>query len=304
MKITLTGATGFVGRRLVNVLLSQRHELTILTRNPLAGASPRYILWRSERENPPAEAFAGADAVIHLAGEPVAQRWSSAVKEEIRASRVDATKRLVDTLVQLPRRPVTMISASAIGYYGSRAEEELTESSSPGSGFLEDVCVGWEEAAKRALEIGVRVVPVRIGIVLGRNGGALAKMMPFFRAGVGGKLGSGKQWMSWIHIDDLVSMMVFALHHTEVHSPLNGVAPNPVSNAQFTRVLAESLGRPAILPVPGFALKLMYGEMAGVMLASQRVLPAAALDYGFTFKYPSLESAIESIVHPDGRMQR
>ncbi len=295
MRITLTGATGFVGTRLVNRLLAAGHEITILSRKARAGSSPRYVVWNPERQDAPAAAFDGCDAVIHLAGEPVAQRWNDAVKRRIRDSRVEGTRKLVRTLSRLPVKPQVLISTSAVGYYGSRGDEALTEESAPGEGFLPEVCVEWEKEAAAAEAFGIRVAAIRVGIVLGR-GGALDQMLPAFRLGAGGRLGSGKQWMPWIHLDDLVSLYVFALENKSVRGGLNGSAPHPVTNRDFTAALAKAVSRPAIIPVPVFALKLLFGEMAQVMLASQRVIPEAATLAGFEFKFPRIGPALDQVL--------
>jgi len=224
----------------------------------------------------------------------VAQRWNDEVKRRIRTSRIDSTRHLVDALSTRSHRPGVLICASAIGYYGSRGDEILTESSDPGDDFLARVVRDWEHAARLATALGVRVVNVRIGIVLG-NGGALKKMIPPFRFGLGGRIGSGKQWMSWIHVDDLVNLILFAIAKSSVSGPLNGTAPHPVTNAEFTKELASVLHRPAIFPVPVFGLKLLFGEMAQAILASQRVIPKAALEAGYQFKHPNLNSSLADI---------
>lgn len=296
MKITLTGASGFIGQRLVKLLQAEGHELTILSRREHEGGGSRQVVWRPEQEDPPAAALEQVDAVIHLAGEPVAQRWTDDVKRRIRSSRVDSTQRLVRALSRGARRPAVLICASAIGIYGSRGDEVLTEASAPGAGFLEDVAVDWEREASRAEELGVRVVQVRIGIVLGGGGGALAKMLPIFKLGVGGPIGSGRQWMSWIHVDDLTALIAFALHHDALRGPVNGTAPQPATNADFTQALGHAVHRPALLPVPEFALRLGYGEMARVLVASQRVLPAAAERAGFQFRFSNLEQALKNVI--------
>jgi hypothetical protein len=244
------------------------------------------------RHAPPAE----SDVVIHLAGEPVAQRWTPAAKQRIRESRIAGTRDLVDALGRLPRRPEALICASAIGYYGSRGDEILTESSAPGNGFLPEVCKAWEKEAQAAESFGIRVVRVRTGLVLAAAGGALQRMLPPFRMGVGGRLGSGRQWMSWIHLEDLTAMFQFTVE-SQVRGPLNGVAPQPATNSEFTRELARRLRRPAVFPVPEFALRLLFGEMADVLLASQRVVPAAAQAGGFRFRYPQLAQALEDLLH-------
>lgn len=297
MNITLTGVTGFIGRHLVERLRAADHQLTILSRRARPGTNPRYFAWDAMREEPPAESLAGADAVIHLAGEPVAQRWTAEAKQRIRSSRIDGTRHLVQALSTISRRPPTLISASAIGIYVSRADEMLTEESSPGSGFLSDVTADWEKQAILAQSLGVRVVLLRIGIVLGKDGGALGKMMTPFKLGVGGRLGSGKQWVSWIHVDDVVGLILFALEHPTLNGAINLTSPNPVTNAEFTRELAAALHRPAIFPVPKLALKLVFGELANEMFASARILPQRALDAGYRFAHPGLRDALEASVH-------
>jgi len=277
MNISITGASGFIGRHLMKSLAE-------------AGHSPRAL----SRHAPPAESLREADAVIHLAGEPLAQRWTAEAKRRIRESRVAGTRNLVAALATLPRRPDALICASAIGYYGSRGDEILTESSAPGSGFLPEVCVAWEREAQAAEAFGMRVVRVRTGLVLDAGGGALVRMLPPFRMGLGGRLGSGRQWMSWIHLEDLTALFQFAVE-SQVRGPLNAVAPNPVTNSEFTRELARALRRPAVFPVPGFALRLLFGEMADVLLASQRVAPGAAQAAGFRFRFPQLAPALASL---------
>jgi hypothetical protein len=235
----------------------------------------------------------GCDAVIHLAGEPVAQRWTTAARERIRSSRIDGTRKLVAAMK--PNPPVTMISASAIGYYGSRGDEILTETSAAGDDFLAEIAEGWEREAMAAESFGVRVVRLRIAVVLGRGGGALEKMLLPFKLGIGGRIGSGSQWMSWIHLDDLVALIRFALEG-KLTGPVNASAPEPVTNEEFTRELGRALHRPAILPVPAIALKLMFGEMSQVMLGSHRVIPEVALGAGFTFRFSVLRDAFASIL--------
>ena len=278
MNISISGASGFIGRHLMKSLAQAGHSLRALSRH-----------------TPPAESLREADAIIHLAGEPVAQRWTAAAKQRILDSRVVGTRNLVEALAALPRRPEALICASAIGYYGSRGDEVLTESSAPGSGFLPEVCVAWEREALAAEAFGIRVVRVRTGVVLDANGGALVRMLPPFRMGLGGRLGSGRQWMSWIHLEDLAALFQFAVE-SQVRGPLNAVAPNPVTNSDFTRELAHALRRPAVFPVPEFALRLLFGEMADVLLASQRVAPAAAEAAGFRFRFPQLAPALESLL--------
>jgi uncharacterized protein (TIGR01777 family) len=276
MKVAITGASGFIGRALAGRLVA-------------AGHSVQPVKLRESAAAP------AADAVIHLAGEPVAQRWTAEARRRIRASRLEDTRKLVDSLERLSPRPATLISASAVGIYGPRGEVVLTESSAPGSGFLAGVCVEWERAAGIANALGIRVVILRIGIVLG-HGGALARMLPAFKLGLGGRLGSGGQWMSWVHLDDLTALIEFALGTTSLRGPVNATAPNPVTNAEFTRKLAATLHRPAFAAVPALALKLMFGQMASVLLDSQRVLPKAAEAAGFRFRYPELGAALADLL--------
>lgn len=277
MKVVITGGSGFIGRAIAERLRASGHTVTAV----------------SLRAPPAPQVFTGCDAVVHLAGEPVAQRWTAAAKQRILNSRVQGTRTLVTALRQQP--PAVLISASAIGYYGSRGDEILTEESPPGSDFLGQVAVAWEQEARAAEEFGVRVVTPRIGVVLGRGGGALQKMALPFRFGVGGRLGDGKQWTSWIHLDDLVALVEFSIAATAVRGAVNAVAPNPVTNADFTRELAAALHRPAIFPVPAAALKLLLGEMSQVVLASQRVIPEAALRAGFQFRFMQVGEALRQI---------
>jgi uncharacterized protein (TIGR01777 family) len=298
MNITITGATGFIGRRLIERLSAAPHQLHVLTRstNVRFGDTAVWVSkWDPITEEPPRDSLVNADAIVHLAGEPVAQRWTDEAKTKIRQSRVQGTRLLVSALKALPRRPQTLVCASAIGYYGSRGDELLTETSSPGSDFLAQVCQEWEREAAAAEPLGMRVARIRTGVVLGKGGGALEKMLPPFRAFVGGKIGSGKQWMSWIHLDDLVGLICHALENP-VSGALNGTAPNPVTNADFTRELARTLGRPAMFPVPALALKAIFGDMAEVLLGGQRVAPEAAETAGYRFQYPELGPALRAIL--------
>ncbi len=288
MRIVITGATGFIGTHLASTLRQAGHEIVTLGRSDSAD-----YRW-NPADDAPSEAFEGAGAVVHLAGESVAQRWSTEVKQRIRDSRVLGTERLVHGLSITRNRPQALICASAVGYYGDRGDETLTESSHPGSGFLPDVCRQWEEKADLAASLGMRVVKVRTGVALGPGGGALKQMLTPFKAGVGGRLGSGRQWMPWIHIDDIVGIFRHAIEST-VSGPLNGCAPGVVTNADFTAALGRALHRPTVMPVPRFALKLLFGEMAEVMLSSQRVLPQATVQSGYQFKYPELGATLASL---------
>jgi uncharacterized protein (TIGR01777 family) len=293
LNITISGASGLIGRRLLKVLAKDGHSLTALSRHAGTNLPPgvRLAVWDPAKGEPPADGLRDADAVIHVAGAPVAQRWNAQVKQDIRESRVAGTRNLVQGLSKLSRKPPVLICASAIGYYGSRGDEVLTESSAPGNDFLSEVCAAWEKEAQAAEAFGMRVVRMRIGIVLDARGGALPRMLPPFKMGVGGKLGSGKHWMSWIHLDDMAGLFQFALANP-VSGAINGVAPNPVTNADFTRALASAVHRPAIFPVPGFALHLLFGEMGDMLLASQRVAPKAAESAGFKFRFPELAGAL------------
>lgn len=297
MTITITGASGFIGRRLMKALSNSGHTIRVLSRH--AGTNlpvgVKLYAWDPLKGPPPSESLEGADAVVHLAGEQVAQRWNDEVKQKIRDSRVIGTRNLVQALSGLAARPSVLVSSSAVGYYGSRGDEVLTEQSAPGTGFMPDVCIAWEREADQAAPLGVRVVKIRTGVVLGANGGALAKMVPPFKAGMGGKMGSGDQWMSWIHLDDLTGLIQRALDNT-VSGPINGTAPNPVTNAEFTKKMGHALSRPAVVPLPAFMLKTMFGEMADVMLSSQRVLPKAAEAAGYQFRYPELEPALHNVL--------
>ncbi|MFO0899389.1 MAG: TIGR01777 family oxidoreductase [Pirellulales bacterium] len=298
MRAVVTGATGFIGRQ----LLARLDRPIVLTRRPdkarqtLASYNAEVFGWDAEREPAPAAAFDGADVVFHLAGESVAEgRWNAEKKRRIRESRELSTRNLVQGLRSAERRPAVLVSTSAVGYYGSRGEELLDESSAPAQDFLAEVCQVWEREAQAAREFGVRVANPRIGLVLGR-GGALEKMLPPFKLGVGGRLGDGRAWMPWIHVDDVVGIFLHAAQHAAVSGPINAVSPNPVRNAEFTKELAAVLHRPAVFPVPGFGLKLMFGEFAQVLLASQRVVPKVAEQTGYRFAYPTLAAALAQIL--------
>jgi uncharacterized protein (TIGR01777 family) len=293
MKCIVSGGTGFIGRRVVALLRAHGHTVAVWTRKPGVGAAGQFV-WDPLKGEPSEESLSGVDAVVHLAGETVAQRWDEEVKARIRDSRVLGTRRLVSALARVQPKPTVLVSASAIGFYGDRGNEVLNEQSPGGSGFLVDVCRGWEAEADRASDLGLRVVKLRIGFVLGKDGGALAQMVPLFRGFVGGTLGSGRQWMPWIHVDDVAALFVHA-----VEAPVTGVwnatAPNPVTNAEFTRELGRALHRPALFPVPPLALKVMFGEMGQHMLDSARVIPEAAVAAGFTFRYPLLRAALSGL---------
>lgn len=298
MNITLTGASGFIGNALISRLKADGHQLHLLGRNAPKDASIPFTKWDALAAAPPAAAaIAGADAIIHLAGEPVAQRWSDDVKRKIRDSRTNGTRKLVEAIAAAgDRKPKVLVSASAIGFYGNRGDELVNETSKPGNGFLPDVCVAWEAAAEAATNLGLRVAYMRTGVVLGRDGGALAQMLPIFRMGAGGRIGSGRQWMSWIHLDDLVELFVLALESEAIRGPLNGTSPNPATNADVTQTLATVLHRPAAMAVPEFGLKMLYGEMAQILIEGQRVIPEVALKAGYQFRYPDLRFALAAVV--------
>jgi uncharacterized protein (TIGR01777 family) len=264
--------------------------------NELARVPVRFFAWRPLDELPPAEALAGVEAVVHLAGENVAGRWTPERKRRIHDSRVLGTRNLIAGLRQCGAPPRVVISASAVGVYGNRGDEILTEHARPGQGFLADVCRAWEAEARQAEAFGARVVLLRTGVVLSTQGGALKTMLPAFQYGVAGKLGDGRQWFPWIHETGIVGLIVHALNSNQVSGPVNGAAPNPVTNEEFTKELAAVLNRPALLPVPKFALDLLFGEMAAVLLASQRVVPEAALAQGYQFAFPWLKPALEDLL--------
>jgi uncharacterized protein (TIGR01777 family) len=298
LNITITGGTGFIGRRLVARLLAGNHSLHLLVRHARIGLGPQVqcSVWNALDIEPAPESLAEADAVIHLAGEPVSQRWTPAAKRRILESRVEGTRRLIEALSRRSHRPSVLVCASAVGLYGSRGDAILTESAAAGEGFLSEVCTVWEKTADAALNLGMRVVKLRTGMTLGQEGGALAQMLTPFQWGVGGKVASGKQWVSWIHVDDLAELIQFAVENTGLSGPVNATAPNPVTNAEFTRELAAALHRPAFLSIPAAALRGVYGEMAEIILASQRAVPQAALSAGFRFRYPDLGAALRNLL--------
>jgi uncharacterized protein len=299
MTYLLTGATGFIGQRLAALLLAGGHNVCYLgrKRSPNFDSRAAFFLWeKPEKTLPPLETVPRMDAVIHLAGEPVMQRWTAEAKERIRSSRVAGTRNLVAAIGKLKHKPKVLVSASAVGYYGNRGDDLLTEASGPGSGFLADVCVEWEREADLAKVVGLRVVHLRIGIVLGPGGGALGKMLKPFQFGLGGTLGNGLQWMPWIHRDDLARMFQFAAETETVSGAWNGTAPEPVTNAVFTKTMAGVLGRPALLPAPKFAIRLAFGEMGDVLFDSIRAVPAAPQKAGFSFEYSQLALALRAVL--------
>jgi uncharacterized protein (TIGR01777 family) len=292
-KILVSGSSGLIGAALVPALQSNGYEVVRLVRG--ASASGR-VGWDPARPLAP-ESVSGFEVIIHLAGESIVGRWTEAKKRRIRESRVQGTRALAEALAKAPQRPRLLISASAIGYYGNRGEETLREDSSSGDGFLPEVCREWEAAAEPASKAGIRAVQMRFGVVLSAVGGALQKMLLPFRMGVGGKVGNGRQWMSWIAIDDLVGAIQHVIKTDTLRGPVNGVGPGPVRNAEFTKTLASVLSRPAIFPMPGFAARLAFGQMADeLLLASQRVEPAKLMASGYVFQKPDLSTALEDIL--------
>ncbi len=275
MRVTVVGASGFIGRHLSAALQKRGDEVV--------EASLRNV-------DAAAQACEGSDTVVQLAGAPVTTRWTAAAKDEIRRSRVDATHALVDRLAQVRARPKVYVSASAVGYYGASETATFTESSPPGNDFLADVCAGWEREASRAGELGMRVACIRTGIVLGPDGGALARLSPIFNLGLGGVIGSGRQWNSWIHIDDVVGIYLLAIDRAD--GALNATAPESVRNVDFTWALASAVHRPAFLPVPAFALRAIFGEGASILTTGQRVLPERPLSFGYKFNHPQLTTAL------------
>jgi uncharacterized protein (TIGR01777 family) len=297
MRALITGATGLIGKHLVGML----EDVVVLSRNPDEArrrlGKVEAHAWNPEGGPAPPEAIRCVEVVFNLAGEPVFEgRWTDEKKRRIRDSRVVGTRNLVSTIAASESRPKVLVSASAVGYYGDRGDEELDETSTSGHDFLAEVCVDWEREAMVAEQLGVRVVCVRIGIVLAPGGGALATMLTPFRMGIGGRLGSGRQWMPWVHIKDLAGAMLHASRNDAIRGPMNGVAPRPVTNADFTRALANAVRRPALLPVPRIALRLALGEVSDILLASQRVFPKVAENSGYVFEHPDLAGALEDVM--------
>jgi uncharacterized protein len=294
MRILISGVSGPIGAALLPALRARGNRIVRLVRGNVTGDDQ--IGWEPSRTLAP-EAISRFDAVIHLAGETIAGRWTAAKKERIRESRVQGTHGVVEALVKTSQPPRVFLCASAVGYYGSRGEEVLNEDSSPGTDFLSQVCQQWESATRRAAEAGIRTVNTRFGVILSKDGGALPKMLPAFRMGMGGRIGDGRQWWSWVHIADVIGALLHALDAENLRGPVNVVAPTPVTNAEFTKTLASVLHRPAVFPMPRFAARLAFGEMAdGLLLASQRVQPGKLLASHYSFRYSRLEVALEGIL--------
>lgn len=297
MTVLVSGSHGFIGSALVPFLTTGGHRVIRLVRSPQPSREPQSE-WNPSTGVLNAGELDGVDAVVHLAGESIADgRWTDERKRRIRESRVTGTRLLCESLARLPKPPRVIVCASAIGYYGDRGDETLTESSAKGSGFLAQLCEEWERATEPAARRGIRVVLLRIGVVLSPAGGALAKMLPPFRLGLGGPLGHGRQVMSWIAIDDAIGAIHHALVTDRLQGPVNLAAPHPVTNQEFTRVLGRVLARPAVLPVPPFALRLLFGELADeALLAGAKVLPARLLDTGYAFRFPELDPALRHLL--------
>ena len=299
MKVAITGASGFIGSYLADRLRNQHHHLVLLSRNP-----PRethvtkqdWVSWDPGTADGWEQSLDGVDGIFNLAGEPIAaKRWSDAQKERIRSSRVESTKALVHAIAKAKEKPKFLINASAVGYYGPRGDETITEDGGPGNDFLSRVCVAWEEEARKAEAYGVRVVLVRTGIVLDQGKGALAKMVPPFKFFAGGPLGSGNQWMPWIHIEDQIGLLLFLLQNQNARGPFNATAPNPVTMAEFGKTLGDVLNRPSWATVPAGVLTLLVGEMAEMLLNGQRAVPQKALKLGYEFRYSTLMPALQSL---------
>jgi len=298
MRITITGATGVIGGQMTAALRERGDEVTVLSRDPgkaHAALGVEAVAWDPGAAPAPAGALAGRDGVIHLAGEDVAQRWDDDTKRRLLASREQGTRNLVAGLEAANPRPATLVSSSAVGWYGHRGDEVLDESAPAADDFLAQVCAVWEREAAAAEGLGVRVVRIRTGVVLDKGGGALAKMLPFFKLGGGGPVAGGRQYMSWIHVDDLVALYLAALDGGEAWSgPVNATAPEPATNKAFSKALGHALHRPAFAPVPRLAVQALYGEMSQIVVTGQRVVPERAAALGFRFAHPELDEALRS----------
>ncbi len=290
MRVAITGASGLIGTRLVSALRDRGDEVVTLSRSDAEGS----VQWDPMAGPPPAQALSGAAAVVHLAGENIAQRWSASVRERIRSSRATGTANLVAGIEAATPRPAVLVCANAVGYYGDRGDELLTESSGAGTDWLAEVCVQWEAAAREASTLGVRVAVLRTGVVLDRNGGALAKMLPPFQAGIGGPVAGGRQYLSWIHADDLVAFYLAAIDDARYEGAVNAVAPHAIRNAEFSKALGRALHRPAIAPVPRAALQLLFGDMAAIVTDSQNVECGRAGELGMNYAHPELDEALSA----------
>jgi len=300
MKILITGGTGFVGTQLTSRLIQDRHEVNILTRS-LKGtkrSSPgiSYLEGDPTKKGSWQEAIKNHDAVINLAGASIFSKWTEEHKKAIRESRVNTTQNIVEGIPSRPERPFTLFSTSAVGYYGFCGDEELAEESPHGDDFLASIAMEWEGEALKARDKGARVVITRFGIVMGEKGGALSQMIPLFKKYIGGPIGSGKQWFSWVHIKDLAEAFTFLLKHPEISGPVNVCSPNPVRNKDLAKALGKALHKPSFIHAPGFMVKLVLGEFGSVILEGQRVIPKRLLERGFAFQYPEIDKALQGIV--------
>jgi len=299
MKILITGGTGFVGTQLTTRLIQEGNEVTILTRSRKGTEKVTpgilYLQGDPTQKGPWQEAIQSHDAVINLAGASIFAKWTEEYKKAIRESRVSTTRNIVEGMPSHPPKPFTLFSTSAVGYYGFCGDEELTEESPHGEDFLARMAVEWEGEALKAKDKGARVVITRFGIVLGEKGGALSQMIPLFKKYIGGPIGSGRQWFSWVHINDLAEAFAFLMKHPEISGPVNLCAPNPVRNKDLAKALGKVLNRPSFMPAPGFLVKLVLGEFGSVILEGQRVIPRMLLQNGFVFKYPDIYTALQSI---------
>jgi uncharacterized protein (TIGR01777 family) len=296
----MTGGTGFVGTQLTSRLTRDGHEVTILTRSlkGTKGSSPgiSYLEGDPTRKGPWQESIKNHDAAINLAGASIFSKWTEEQKKAIRESRVSTTRNIVKGIASRPERPFILFSTSAVGYYGFCGDEELVEDSPPGNDFLARIAKEWEGEALKAREKGARVVITRFGIVMGEKGGALSQMIPLFKKYIGGPIGSGKQWFSWVHIKDLAEAFTFLLKHPEISGPVNVCSPNPIRNKDFAKALGKALHRPSFIPAPGFMVKLVLGEFGSVILEGQRVIPRRLIESGFVFQYPDIHKALQGIV--------
>lgn len=293
LQVVIAGGTGFVGHALIEHLRARGDRATVLTRNPDVA--------RAKRDGVAFEAWvpdlSRFDAVVNLAGEPiVGERWNDDVKRRLRSSRIDSTRRLVEAMAKAVKRPSVLVNASAVGIYGERGDDVLAEGAPPGNDFLAQLAADWEHEARKAEALGVRVVTLRIGVVLGRDGGALKSMLPVFKLGAGGPFGSGKQWFPWVHVDDVAGLVLFAIDRAGVRGPLNAAAPGIVTNKEFAKTLGSVLGRPALFPVPKFAARIVIGEAAEFLYTSLRCVPEAALGAGYRFHFPELRPALENVL--------
>jgi uncharacterized protein len=302
VRVSVTGATGTLGQALVAALLARGDEVAALSRDAgraleVLPAGVEAFSWPAPKhEPPPAEALEGVDGVIHLLGEPIAQRWTDAARREIRDSRVLSTRNLAAALAELSERPGVLVSQSASGYYGAGGDEPVDESGAPGDDFLARVTIDWEKQARTTEELGIRVALTRTGVVLSPGGGALEKMLPFFKLGIGGPVAGGRQYVPWIHLDDVVGALIFSLDDPDVRGPVNVSAPQPVTNAELSKALGRVLRRPAVAPVPALAVKLLYGEMASVVTSGVRMVPRRLEELGYEFRRPELEPALRVAV--------